>query len=530
MRCQVPPVFRSWLPSLGAVLTGVLVATPVNYAGLYPLTWVAFVPFLLILRGKSLRAAYGLGLLCGLSLFLVGTSWMVEFLQRLKDYSFGPALAGSVLFWLLSAHLTALLAVTYRLLQRWLGDYSLWLFPILLMLFFGWFPVLFPLQLGESQSAFLPAIQGVAWTGVYGLDFMIGLSNALVAAAWQQRSGRSPALESRTSALVGVLGVVMLAVWLGYGWWALSRWDQQVAGWPEFTAGLVQSNETPSAAVPPPEPGFARAWPPEMEISHRLADEGAQVILWPETRYKGYFERDYVRLAYGRNVADLGVPLVFHDAEQQGEGADFREHNTAVLLGSGGQLEERYRKHRLVAFGETLPLSGEFPWLMRWVKRYLGEFFADLTPGEERTHFPVAGVNLVPAICYESAFPGHIARSVAETPSSPILVILSNNGWFGDSRMPWQHAGATVLRAVENRVSLVHVINNGPSMVVSPSGRVLAQTPFRKRTGMLVPVPYTPPGEGFASWFTKWPEWFPVTGLAFLLLALAVARFRRNPL
>ncbi|MFL1483053.1 apolipoprotein N-acyltransferase [Marinobacter sp. LN3S78] len=518
-----------WLaPLLGALATGIMLAVPYNYAGFYFLTWVAFVPLLLAAHGRGYRAHYLLGLATGLGMYLVATPWMAEFLQRLKDYPLAPALAGATLFWLLTSQLPALLMVSYLWLQRRLDHHALWAFPILLMLFYGWFPVLFPLQLGESQSAFLPAIQGASLTGVYGLDFMIGVSNALVTAAILLRLGREPALGSRGSVLAATAGVLALMVWLGFGWWSLAHWDGRVAQWPRLPVGLVQPNETPSASVPDPEAGYARAWPPEMEVSEQLVAAGAEVVLWPETRYKGYFEVDHLPDAYQRNVSALGVPLIFHDAEQQHQEGDFREYNTALFLGGNGELAARYRKHRLVAFGETLPLSREFPWLVNWAEDYLGDFFANLTPGTERVTFPVNGAHLVPAICYESAFPGHIARSVAAAPASPLLVVLSNNGWFGDSRQPYQHAGATVLRAVENRVSLVHAINNGPSTVVSPSGRILAATPFRQRSGLVSDVPYTPPAERFSSWFTRWPEWFVVASLGLLVTGSTVLRLRRR--
>ena len=518
-----------WLPALlGAVTTGIMVAVPYNYAGFYPLTWIAFVPLLLAVHGRGYGAHYLLGLVTGLGMYLVATPWMVEFLQRLKDYSLGPSLAGAIVFWLLTSQLPALLMVSYRLIQGLARHHALWAFPVLVMLFYGWFPVLFPLQLGESQSAFLPAIQGVSLTGVYGLDLVIGISNALLAAALLQWLGWQPGLASRASGLTAAVGVLMIAAWLGFGWWSLAYWDERVSRWPLLTVGLVQPNETPSASVPDPEPGYVRAWPPEMDITEALAGAGAKVVLWPETRYKGYFEVDHVPQAYQRTVAALAVPLVFHDAEQQGQGEDFREYNSALFLGADGQLQDRYRKHRLVAFGETLPLSREFPWLVGWAERYLGDFFANLTPGARRVTFPVDGVHLVPAICYESAFPGHIARSVAAAPESPLLVVLSNNGWFGDSRQPWQHAGATVLRAVESRVSLVHAINNGPSTVVSPTGRLLAVAPFRERAGLLSEVPYTPADQRYRSWFTLWPEWLPVAGAAGLLLAVVLVHRRQS--
>lgn len=221
-----------WLLALlGAVATGVMLAVPYNYAGYYPLTWIAFVPLLLVAHGRGYGGQYLLGLASGLTMYLVATPWMVEFLQRLKDYSLAPALAGAALFWLLTAQLPALLMVSHRWLQRFTGHHALWAFPVLVMLFYGWFPVLFPLQLGESQSAFLPAIQGVSLTGVYGLDLMIGVSNALVAAAILQWR-REPGLAGLGTVIAGVAGVLALAVWLGFGWWSLAQWDQRASQWP----------------------------------------------------------------------------------------------------------------------------------------------------------------------------------------------------------------------------------------------------------------------------------------------------------
>ena len=103
---------RRWWPMAGAVATGIMLAVPYNYAGFYPLTWVSFVPLLLAVHGRSPAAHYGLGLLAGLSMYLVATPWMVEFLQRLKDYSLVPAVAGAVVFWLLTALMADWVAVS----------------------------------------------------------------------------------------------------------------------------------------------------------------------------------------------------------------------------------------------------------------------------------------------------------------------------------------------------------------------------------------------------------------------------------
>jgi apolipoprotein N-acyltransferase len=99
-------------------------------------------------------------------------------------------------------------------------------------------------------------------------------------------------------------------------------------------------------------------------------------------------------------------------------------------------------------------------------------------------------------------------------------VVLSNNAWFGASRQPYQHLNASVLRAVENRRPLLHVINNGPSAVVLPSGRRLVQSEYGEEGAYWVDIPTS--GSATDSFFTRHPALF--LDLVFLLTALALGR------
>ena len=63
------------------------------------------------------------------------------------------------------------------------------------------------------------------------------------------------------------------------------------------TVGIVQPNEAPSLARPAIFPGYSLAYPPEMAMTERLAQAGAELVVWPETRYKGYFDQPHVQNA-----------------------------------------------------------------------------------------------------------------------------------------------------------------------------------------------------------------------------------------
>ncbi len=66
---------------------------------------------------------------------------------------------------------------------------------------------------------------------------------------------------------------------------------------------------------------------------------------------------------------------------------------------------------------------------------------------------------------------------------------LSNDGWFGSIHQPYQHIMGFVLPAVESRMPLVHVANNGPSVVITPHGKVIFSSPFQRQGVYVTDVP-----------------------------------------
>jgi apolipoprotein N-acyltransferase len=76
-------------------------------------------------------------------------------------------------------------------------------------------------------------------------------------------------------------------------------------------------------------------------------------------------------------------------------------------------------------------------------------------------------------ICWENVFAALSRDAVGD--GARLLVHLTNDAWFGDSRAAAQHDAISVLRAVENAVPVVTVSNTGPSQIVDAHGRVLAR-------------------------------------------------------
>jgi apolipoprotein N-acyltransferase len=130
---------------------------------------------------------------------------------------------------------------------------------------------------------------------------------------------------------------------------------------------------------------------------------------------------------------------------------------------------DRYDKIHLVPFGEYIPLETIFPFIKRLVP-----FTESYSPGTRYTIFSVPfekkQAHFGVLICYEDTDP-KLARTFRRK-GAEFLVNISNDAWFLDSWELEQHFTAARFRAIENRVGIVRVGNNGISGFINPTGAV----------------------------------------------------------
>jgi len=167
-------------------------------------------------------------------------------------------------------------------------------------------------------------------------------------------------------------------------------------------------------------------------------------------------------------------------------------------------------------------------WMAQHLRRFFRGILRELSPGDEPVRFEASelepDLRLTPLICYESLFAAYTANAVPDEWSSRLIAISSNNNWFGNTFQPRQHLNAAALRAVENRATLVHVMNNGPSEVFLPNGRKIFSTPNREAGGYVVETPIleadTPP------LFSRFPDLISgaFSGAFWLLVATSCGR------
>lgn len=491
--------------------------------------WIAFIPFLFAIEGASVRRAYLVGALSGFIGFSLATYWIVDFVQISKGLSVTISWFIGIAVWLYCAQQTALIAASYVLIRRLSNVPVFLLFPVVVVALLAGFPMLFSMRIGESQVNFLPAIQAADIFGVHGVDFIVALFSVLVFSGlislkYKQNTGRR---------FYWVIGIAIIVSWFAYGTVMQRSWQARIATWPRLSVGIVQPNEIPKLGKRLIYPGYSLAYPPEMAMSEELASAGAELIVWPEAQRKEYLDNVFVTEAFSSAVEAMGADLLFQDTATDGKNMSNAngQRNTAILIGADGKEVGLYDKIKLIPFGETVPLFTSDSTLGSLIRGLLGDYLNEITPGDTPKVFTQRRVDIVPFICYESTFPEFVASSIKQTfdqgrgNSGKIIAALSNDGWFGSTHQPQLHIPVSALRAVENRLPLIHAANNGPSIVADASGKIIQRTQFQKAGGYLVDTPYPP--EHKLSFYSRYPNLF-VNGIYLTFLILLILSFVRR--
>jgi apolipoprotein N-acyltransferase len=247
------------------------------------------------------------------------------------------------------------------------------------------------------------------------------------------------------------------------------------------------------------------------ETAARAVSEEPAAIVWPETSLPRLLGRsEDVRPMIGS--AARGRPIV---VGAQRYGPDGRPRNAlAVLTGPAGAVATVHDKHRLVPFGEFLPLPGLFSAL--GVGPLAAQLAGTYAPGPGPALVDLPGVGpVLPMICYEAIFPQDVAR--VERPRA--ILHLTNDAWFGTRAGPQQHLALARLRAAEAGLPVLRAANTGVSAAIDARGAVLASLPLGVAGHLDVALPPALPSTPYM----RTGDWPAFLWLAILALGLIAA-------
>ena len=497
-----------------AICSGLLLTVCFPRTGLAFAAWGALIPFLYLAAHNHPRACFTLGWLAGLSHGLSLLYWITYVVNRYGNLPLPVSLA---VCFLLVAYL-AIFPGLFCAGLSWLRHRGL---PWLMAAPFFWVTLElgksrlltgFPWEnLGYSQYSWLPVIQIADITGVFGISFVLVLSNILLFALIFPTNDQKKALTRIYFSLL-LIGLIFIVV--GYGSWRLAEPEAHEAS--SFKVALVQGNIAQDTKW---DPAFQKTTLEKYErLTKEVVKHQPQLVIWPETATPFFFLADRKNTeTIFRLVREIKTPLLFGSPAYRRKGDLLKLYNRAYLLDGSGMLIGYYDKIHLVPFGEYVPWKG----LLFFVDK-LVQATGDFASGKKTVVLDLLPAKIGVLICYESIFP-ELSRNLVNGGAN-FLVNLTNDAWFGRSSAPYQHLSMAVLRSVENRVPMARCANTGISGFIDSRGRILQVSSLFEDATMFGKVQL---GEG-KTIYTRYGDWFGWSCLVLTVLGFGFSMIGRG--
>ena len=304
--------------------------------------------------------------------------------------------------------------------------------------------------------------------------------------------------KKRLPALVSLAAV--LAAWVGYGYFSMSRFERICESSPQITAAVAQDEVEGSKKQSCSAWDCARSY---KRIITAAEITSADIVVLPETAVPmGYDENaDEFRLVSSL-ARGCGATVINGCFYRRGDD----EYNALYAVDSSGSVSEPYFKQVLVPFGEKIPLAFLFG----------ASTLCECSDETNTRPLDTALGSIGCVICIESVYPEIVRKQAAQ--GAQILCVCSNDSWFGGSYARSMHFRHSIMRAAENGRYLLRSGNCGISAIIKPTGEVQSvrtQTSKGVLTGQVHLIDDRTLYSAFKDLFTVLPA---------LLTALAVMR------
>lgn len=393
--------------------------------------------------------------------FSVGVSWIYV---SIHQFGGTPAPLAALMVLAFAGFLALLPASVFAFRQKFLGHYLSWLTLPIFWFLSEWlrgnlmtgFPWLFAgdAHLYTWLSGFAPII------GNYGISVLVVLTVTVI---WQSFKQKNPAW------------LLLLSFWPAGAWLQTIEWTHPIG---ELQVSAVQGNIAQD-----------KKWLPEMisptlRTYYQQTDQhwSSDLVLWPETAITLLYDQfvpymDDITEEAQETETTVITGIAYRHPKGSALAGEF--HNSITAFGNGHGM---YHKQKLVPFGEFVPFEKQIRGLIPFFDLEMSSFLAGdyeqplLTVNKHTADGP-SSYQVAPYICYEIAYPLHVARLAKQ---ADFLVTVSNDAWFGDSLGPKQHMALAQMRALETGRWLLRSTNTGITALVNNKGKIVKQLPTKQ--------------------------------------------------
>ncbi len=492
LRLVSPPIGLDWLHWVSFVPLFVAVAQPASSVHGAGRGWIGR-----LVRGRNFR----LGYLTGFSGVFLLFFWLAQTIDTFSNIPLPVAALIVGLFAAVFGLPYGFLGAAVAPLRARLGAGWVFAFPTLWVAMEFAQPALFPYYQGVGQYRNPYTWQLASVFGAYGLSWLIIATNATVAeAVIARRAGRSvPVLSTLTTA-------VLLAGTICFGAWRFANVEAQLQHAPVAKIALLQQGVSMVQHISERGQAVLEGW---VNLTARVAADKPDLVIWPEGSIYDTPTTGRVRRGFAEMSRSGGFAFFLGGGTREADPDDPTKRamwNSAYLFGKDGEVKGRYDKMVPMPFGEYLP------WPVSYLKPYI-QGVGSFRPGDEATVFHTEKFSFTSPICYEAILEAQM-RALSD---ADVFVNITNDGWFGDTAAPHQHAMLAAAYATELGRPMVRVAYTGISMVVEPHGVIRYET-----------VPYTEVAKvvdlrlaTFETPYRTWGRYFP--HVCALLVALYAA-------
>ncbi|WP_291907705.1 apolipoprotein N-acyltransferase [Chitinophaga sp. CB10] len=280
-----------------------------------------------------------------------------------------------------------------------------------------------------------------------------------------------------------------------------------------------------------------------LRLSGEKTDSNTRYIIWPETALfpQGGWEeqlnytpeitaiREFLRKHPQAKIISGAVTLKqYRQPDEAAEGSRAMEDgthwdafNSALQIDTSNAIQI-YHKYELVPGVELVPYV-RYLNFMKKLALDMGGITGSYgrTPASEMLTDPAHNINVFPTICYESVFSNYVANRARA--GANMLVIITNDGWWGNTDGHRQHMQYARLRAIETRKWIARSANTGISAVVDPYGNIYQPQPYWEPAVFKAPV--TPRYD--TTFYVKYGDLISKGAIIFCILLLIHAIFSR---
>ena len=389
------------------------------------------------------------------------------------------------------------------------------------------------LSLSNGLPYFTSYIQIADIIGSYGLTILIIYANIFAYLSW-----KSIIVEKKKNFIFSIITFLIIILPILYGSFKLNS-NKSFSN--KLTVGLIQPNLNPNKKW---EVGNINEQVDlYVGMSEDAIKQGAELVIWPETALPVYlltntynkqtkYIQDFVDSTDTPILTGMPHANFFSNSSKapidakplkNGRGA-YTSYNS-ILFFSPNNSVVQYGKIKLVPFGEKVPLVDVIPVLGKWIKWNVG--ISSWNTGNDTLVFvhesEDINYNIGGIICIESIYPDFVSAFVEN--GAEFIAVVTNDSWYGNSSGPYQHKEISVLRAVENRRSVVRAANGGISCIIDPFGRSIVSTKMFTKSVLVGEVELNNKN----TFFTNHPLLFPYISImvaVFIILVSIINNFR----